>query len=220
MDLDGEDAAERRAVVLHLHVGGRAAEFAAEAVAVHHAAADRVSAPEQMVGVLHAAFGQRRAHRAARSAGAVDHHARHRVHLEVAARLGRLEHAEVAGTARAEAEIVADLDPARAQPALQDAHDEILGRGFRKVVVETTDLHAVDAGSTQQFELFAQRSQARGRLIRGEELARMRLEGHHARGQPAPLRGVEQPHEHRLMAAMNAVEIADGQCDRRIGDGG
>src|SRR5215470_18746348 len=42
MDLNGENAAQRRAVVLQLHVGRRESEGAAKPVALHHAAADAV----------------------------------------------------------------------------------------------------------------------------------------------------------------------------------
>ena len=53
--------------------------------------------------------------------------------------------------------------------------------------------------------------------MRGEKLARMRLEGHHARLQPGgrtPAQGLKDG----AVAAMHAVEIADGQRRRRRGE--
>ena len=74
-----------------------------------------------------------------------------------------------------------------------------------------TELHA------HALQLLAQRRQARRRLIRGEEFARMRLERHQRRRQPALGRFVPQSREHRLMPEMDPVEIADGERDRGIG---
>jgi hypothetical protein len=61
--------------------------------------------------------------------------------------------------------------------------------------------------------------QARGRLVGREELARVRLERHHAGHHATLARGAEQRGDHRLMAQVHAVEIADGEGNRARGAG-
>jgi hypothetical protein len=65
----------------------------------------------------------------------------------------------------------------------QDAFDELLGGQGRQLPVEATDMDAVDAAFGEQLEFVAQAGQTRGRLIRREQFARMRLEGEHRRRQ-------------------------------------
>ena len=50
-----------------------------------------------------------------------------------------------------------------------------------------------------------------GAVSAREKFARMRIEGQHRRRQAQVFRGLDQAREHRLVAAMNAVEVADGQ---------
>src|SRR5258708_6696598 len=67
----------------------------------------------------------------------------------------------------------------------------------------------------EHLEFFAQRGQARGRRLRREELARMRLEAEYAAREAALARPGAEALQHRLVSAMDAVEIADGQRNRR-----
>ena len=46
---------------------------------------------------------------------------------------------------------------------------------------------------------------------------RRRVECEHRRRQREIVRGLDKPGEHRLMAAMDAVEIADRQCHGNVG---
>ena len=62
----------------------------------------------------------------------------------------------------------------------------------------------------------AQPGQARRRRVRARKFARMRIEGEHGRRQAQVVGGFAKPREHRLMAAMDTVEIADRQRDRFI----
>ena len=74
---------------------------------------------EQRLGARHVAGGQRGAHGRARDARAVHLVADHARDVEAARRAGGVEHRVVAGAARAEAEVVADQDVARAEPGDQ-----------------------------------------------------------------------------------------------------
>ena len=70
------------------------------------------------------------------------------------------------------------------------------------------------------LELAAQRRQARRRGAGGEKFARMRIERQHGRAAAQVFRGLDQPRKHRLMAAMDAIEIADRQRDGDVGRSG
>ena len=76
-------------------------------------------------------------------------------------------------------------------------------------------MHASDALCAEKLELFAQRREARRRRLRREEFAGMRLEGEHARDERARRRRPAQTIENGLVTFVHAVEIADGQRDRR-----
>ena len=97
----------------------------------------------------------------------------------------------------------------------------------REARVEAFDDHAVDARVRERVELVAQVRDARGRRREFggraslgeragvEELARMRLEGHHAGRQVEPVRGRPHALDERAMPAMHAIEVADGERARR-----
>jgi len=46
----------------------------------------------------------------------------------------------------------------------------------------------------------------------------MRIEGKYRRGQAQVISGLDQARQHRLMAAVHAVEVADGQRDVTVGN--
>jgi hypothetical protein len=165
---------------------------------------------------------ERRPDRAARDALSVDGHHGHRLDAECS-RVSAQDR-EVPGATASEAEISAHEQPARPQGADEHVVDELL-RGERgEAGIEACDVRPRDAKLAEQLELSTQRGQSRGRDLAGEKLARMRLEGENRRRQPEILGGFDQPTEHRLMAAVDTVEVADGECDvicaagRRSGD--
>ncbi|MNN58230.1 hypothetical protein D3C81_1732690 [compost metagenome] len=123
---------------------------------------------------------------------------------------GLQEEGEIAGTIATEAEIVADLQVRRAQPFHQHRMDELRGAELAQAAIEGQAEHPVHALAGQQLELVAQARQAHRCRIRAEVLARLRLENHHAAGQTQLSRTLAQPLENGLVAAVHAVEIADG----------
>ena len=88
----------------------------------------------------------------------------------------------------------------------------------------TTNRHRA-LGRTRQFgQLVAEGDDARGRQLGlvqhgGKVVARVRLEAHHAAGHAALRRLGTQQRQHGLVAAVHAVEIADGERATR-GDAG
>ena len=95
--------------------------------------------------------------------------------------------------------------------------DERLRCERREPAVEARDDRARDAERREMLELRAERREPRRRRAAREELARMRIEREHRRRQREILRGFDEPGEHRLVPAMDAVEIADRQRDGTVG---
>ncbi len=122
------------------------------------------------------------------------------------------EGGERRGVARplvAEAKVEADHDVADAEPAREHVVDEALGRFGHQMPIERQDVQVIDPEPGQEARLDPQRGQSRRRLLRRQDLARMRLEGDHAERRaevagPRP-RGLDQG----AVAAVHAVEIAD-----------
>ena len=109
----------------------------------------------------------------------------------------------------AEMKIVARHGGGEAEPADQHIADEILGAAIGERAVEGQDQRAVKPERSGKRRLQRRRRQPVERPA-GKEGARMRLEGQHDAGDIAPLRLRPRRRQHRLMAAMHAVEIADG----------
>ena len=100
--------------------------------------------------------------------------------------------------------------------------DESLRRLHGEAGVELEDHALVDAALAQLGELVAQGGDAGGGELRlavqgGEVVPGVRLEGEHAAGHPPVARLVVQQRQHGLVAAVHAVEVADGH-GARLGD--
>ena len=74
-----------------------------------------------------------------------------------------------------------------------------------------TGVGVLHATFSKQLQLFAQAGQSGGRLLRREEFAWMRIEGHDGRCQTGLLRRQGQALQQSLMAQVHAVEITDGE---------
>ena len=113
-----------------------------------------------------------------------------------------------ADAALAEMEVVADRDPGDSEPPDQIMVNEILRRGAGTRLVEGHDHGAGKPGAGQQPKLGGLVAQAELRNGRGEEPARMRLEGERQRGAAVEASHLECCCDHRAVAEMDAVEIA------------
>ncbi|KDR30251.1 hypothetical protein BG57_14905 [Caballeronia grimmiae] len=216
MHAHDEDARRGRALVRDRQIERGKAEIAAELRAMHDVTANDIRTPEREMRGVEIARDERRPHRRRRNARAVRmRNGGHLLDFEAVLVAGRLQRGEVAGAFRAIAEVVADHDPARVKAIDDDVLHERIRRLARECVIEMLDHHAIDAIRAQRFELVAQHRDARRRACRIEELARMRLEGHHADRQPARVGGGTHARKQRLVAAMDTVEVADGQCAGR-----
>ena len=210
-----KDPGQGRPVVPQLHVGRRVTDSPPELVAGYHPAADAVRAAEQRFGLGQPARGERRAHCRTRHAHALLRYRRHRLQAETVFGGSRLQQREIAGAAGAEAEVVADQQPAHREPVEQHVLDEILRRAAGVGAVEAADMHAFDAVGRKQFQFLSQRREPRRRRLRREQFERMRFESEHACSQAQGASPVLETRKHCLVSAVHAVEVADGQRRRR-----
>ncbi len=187
-------------------------------------AADAVGVAEQAGGASHIACGQRFAYRRARHTLAVHFVALHARHVETGRIARGIEHRVVAGAAGAEAKVVADQHVACAQAAQQHVVDEGLRRLRREALVEAQHDGLLDAAAFEFGQLVAQVGDARRRVgctpgPGGEEVTRVRLEGHHAGRHAAVPRLADQQGQHGLVATVHAVEVAyrQGAVGRDVG---
>ena len=102
----------------------------------------------------------------------------------------------------------------------QDGGDEVLRRDRRESLVERRQHQAIDAERGKQARLGVDRRQAEYRGLGTEEGARMRLEGERHRGHAEAVGVGAGVGEQRLVAAMDAVEIAHRHHPalQRVGD--
>ena len=199
-----------------IQVQGAESQRAAQLLAVYHMAADGVRTAQQRVSTRHVARSQGLAHRRARHPQAVDLIAHHAGHVKAALGTGGVEHGVVASPARAKAEVVAHQHVAGLQSVQQHVIDKGRWALRRKTRIETQHHRLLDAAACQLLQLVAQAGDARRGGLRlaaalGEEVARVRLKAHHA-GRDATLpRLADQQGQHRLVASVYAVEVANGQ---------
>ncbi len=99
---------------------------------------------------------------------------------------------------------------ADAEAGDQDLIDESFRRHLRQRVVERQDHRQVEPEALEQLQLSGPGCQREVRDVGAEEHAWVRLEHHHAGRRVAGGGGVAGRLQQCLMAAMDAVEVADG----------
>ena len=192
-------------------VGGREAEAGAALGAADHRAGHAPPVAQHLGRALHIALRQLGPDGAGGEHLAGFRHLRHHRHAEAVRRAGTAQRLGIAGAALAEVEVVADHHMRHVQLLHQHLLDERLGGQPRQRRVEAQHDGKVEPERLQQLQLARQRRQPEVRLVGLEELARMRLEQDHA-GLAAGLgRRIPGGLQQRLVPAMHAVEVADGQ---------
>ena len=129
------------------------------------------------------------------------------------------KHRRVARPALAELEIAADDNAACAQPIDQHVHDKFLRALRRHLGIESEREHRIDALLGKETRLGAERREAKRFAAGPKKFLRMRLEGEHGQRGATLFGNAFGIRDQRLMAAMHAVEIADGHDRAAIGRG-
>src|SRR4029077_7084555 len=127
-----------------------------------------------------------------------------------------LEKIRRAGAIGAEMKVEADRRAADGEAVDKNALDEIFGSQFGKVGVEGQHNRAVEPGGGEQAQFGGFGSEPEQWFIGIEEGTRMRLEGERSRRLAEHARPRQGRRDHRLVAAMHPVEIADS--DRRAAE--
>jgi hypothetical protein len=128
-------------------------------------------------------------------------------------RAERRQQADVAGAAVAEAEVLARRDGPDAEPVGERVAHEVLGRLPHQPAVEAKRVEHVHAQLRRELGLAAQGRQPGGGRLGLDDLARVRLEGDDAQGRAELARERRGGGDHRAVAPVEAVEVADR--DRR-----
>src|SRR5712671_1582645 len=214
----GIDAGGRPQVVVEHEVGGREADGAAARIAGFDAALDLPEAAEQrrrltgVSGCKELADARRGVDGALGRRDRTDYG-----DAEMQIRAARLEQRRRAAPLVAEDEIVADDGVAHAEIADEHGLDEILCALRGEGEVEMQREQQIDAERLEVPRLGAERRQAKGRVVRPENTAGMRLEGEDRVGHGGSTGDSAGLADHRLMAEMDAVEIADGDNRPALG---
>ncbi len=218
MDTNDKNACQRGSAMRDAQIERRKSEFAAELSAVDHMTGDRIGSSEQPLGAGQVAFIERGAHRRAGDPQPVLRDSGHAVQRETVARCRCLERGEVAAALGTEPKVVADQKQSGLQAFDQNPFDEGLGLERGKAIIEMDHAGALDAGMRQGLQLVAQGGDAFGCLkagsTGGEKLARVRLEGQYAPRQRERRSQFGESLKQAQMAAMHAIEVANGQCAR------
>ncbi len=107
-------------------------------------------------------------------------------------------------------EVEAGDDVADAETTVEHDGNELLGRLRGEFAGEALANYGVEAEPLDEPALHRRRGEDVERDIGAEDGARVRLERQYQRRRAAPFRFFQRPSEHRLVSAMDAVEIADG----------
>ena len=120
-----------------------------------------------------------------------------------------LQEFKIAHPVATKTEIVADLQMLNAQAIDQNSVYELGGTELAQALIERQAQHPVDTGVSQQLQLVAQPGQTCRRRVRGKELARLRLENHHAAGHAQLQRTLTQPAQDCLVTTVYTVKVAN-----------
>ncbi len=165
---------------------------------------------EELGRLVEPAGGERVADRAGRHRAPLVFEPRHHVDGEAVLLALGFEEIRRAGAVHAEMEVEADHGAGDGKALDQDALDKTFRRKAGQRRVEGEHDRAVEPGRGQKPQFGRLVGQPEQRLAGIEEGARMRLEGQRRR-RPAQRPGpIQRCADHGAVAAMHAVEIADG----------
>ena len=216
MDQHHKNATRGGFPVCKAQIQGAKAQAAAQLTPVHDVARDPVGTAQQARRVVQAAIAQRLAHSGAGHAQAVYLVAVHACHVKTVGRARGVQQGVVACTFGTEPEVIAHQHVFGAQSIDQHLLHKGLRAERRQGGVEGQHHDLVHAAVRQVGNLVPKGAHAAGSQVglarqAGKVVARVGLKGHDAAGHAALLGLAAQKRQHGLVAAMDAVKIADGQ---------
>ena len=211
IDLDAGQVhpGQRHTTTLKLDIGGRRAQLARQFLPVQYPASDLKRTPQQALCKGEIAASQGITHLRAADAYTVKLDGLRRLDGKALHLPGLLQEVKVADAVAAKTEVVTDLQVLHTQAVDQDGIDEFGGAELAQALIERQAQHPVDTGVSQQLQLVAQPGQTCRRRVRGKELARLRLENHHAAGHAQLQRTLTQPAQDCLVTTVYTVKVAN-----------
>ena len=216
MHLHAKNAAGGRLPVGKAQVERGRLQATPEFASVHHMTTDRIRVAQQRGYRLHVPTLQGLAHRGTAHAQALHCLLLHAAHFKPMRPRHGLQQRQIARPLCTKTEIVTHQHIAGAQSIKQNLLHKLLGRQGGQPRLKRQDHGAIDSQRSQGVHLVAQGGDARRSQIglashACKIIARMRLERDHAHRQSASMRLAPELGQHGLVAAVNAVEIADGE---------
>ena len=144
----------------------------------------------------------------------------HRRHSERAVVKDGLQVCEAARSTVTEFEAFADDDPTDAEAFNEDPGAEFGGRQRRELGVESDDVDNVDAGGGDPGDFFVFAQDERRREVGREDADGMRVKGDDAGSDAVTLRECASRLKQRVVAAVQAIEIANRDDGAAGGIGG
>ncbi len=132
-----------------------------------------------------------------------------RLHTEAHVAADLTQHADRTLAVAAKGEIGADIEEAHAQ-LLDEEGGEIAGGELRQLRGKGDDAHAVRPQQAQELQPLFQAGQVGDGGARPEHGRRVRVEHDDHRGESLRMGALDEVGDEVLMAAVNAVELADG----------
>src|SRR5262245_48826512 len=173
-------------------------------------AAQTIRAIQQVRGFANRTTGETIPHSAAGDRNALDKQRRHDCKLNAILPAERSESLDGALPVSTEAKVESFHDRASVQISSYDLVEEFFGVELQQIAVDLQDDDLIRPGRVQVVRPVSQRGQHRHELFRSEDLKRMRLEGENHGGAADRLSASPKLGQQRRVAAMHAVEIADG----------
>jgi hypothetical protein len=120
-----------------------------------------------------------------------------------------LQEIEIAYPIATKTEVVTDFQVLHTKAINEDGVDKFTGAEFAQALVERQAQDPVDTLFSQQLQFVPQPGKTCWCRFRGEKLARLRLENHHAAGHAQLERTLTQPRQDSLVATVNTVKVAN-----------
>ena len=182
IDLDAGqiNPGQRSATTLELDIGGRGAQLARQFLTVQNPAFNGEGAPQQPFGKAEISAGQGVSYLGTADSYAIELNGLRRFDRKFLHQPCLLQEVEVAHPVTAKAEIVADFQMLYAQAVHQNGVDKFGGAELAQALIERQAQDPINSGVCQQLQLVTQACQTGRSRFRGKELARLRLENHHA----------------------------------------
>ncbi|RMT42985.1 hypothetical protein ALP46_05429 [Pseudomonas amygdali pv. myricae] len=206
---DQVNPAQRHTTTLELHIGGGRTQLTRQLLTMQYPSSDLERTTKHAFGQGKIRRSQGLAYLGTADPDAIYFNGLRRFYSKSIRRAGLLQEVKIADPVKTEAKIVAYFEVLNAEAVDQHGFDETRGTQLAQSLIEGQAKYPVNAFGTQQLEFVTQSGQTCRSGLGSEELTRLRLENHHTAGHTQFDGTLAQTRQDSLVAAVNAVEIAN-----------